>query len=206
MKRFWWVSGLVVLALAVGCDQAAQDIQKAADDAAAQAAADAKATVEQAGAEAKADIEAAGAEATDAVEGAGAEAKAAVEGAVADLASLKVGDVDVAKEATSLADTLKATLSQIKDVDSAKAALPKLEEVNLGLDKLVGLVDKIPEAARPALASMLQTHSAKIMEMIQKVGMIEGVGPIVEPVLEQIVAKLSKVSGGATAAEPTPAP
>jgi hypothetical protein len=210
MKCHWWVNGLVVLALA------ARDIQKAADDAAAQAAADAKATVEEAGAEAKANVEAAGAEATAAVEGAGAEAKAAVEGAGADvksaleglgdLSSLKVGDVEVGKEATALVDTLKTTLGEIKDVETAKAALPKLEEVNLGLDKLLGVVDTIPEAARPALASLLKTHSATIQATIQKVVAIEGVGEIVKPVLDQIVAKLEKASGAGNNAVPVAVP
>jgi hypothetical protein len=204
--RFDWWAGLLVLCAAIGCDQAVQDIQKAAEESAAEAAAEAKAAVEEAGAEAKADVEAAGEEARAGVVGAGEDAKAALAGAVGELANLKVGDVDVAKEATSLATDLSTTLGEIKDVETAKAALPKLEEVNLGLDKLVGLVDKIPEAARPALASLLKTHSVKITETISKVVAIEGVGEIVKPVLDQIVAKLSQVSGGAAAAEPALAP
>ena len=35
---------------------------------------------------------------------------------------------------------------------------------------------------------------------------IEGVGEIVKPVLDQIVAKLDKVGGGEAAAKPGPAP
>lgn len=215
MKSALWMCGLASVALLLGCEQAAQDLQKAADDAAAEvtaaaekAAEEAKAEIEQTGEATKAAVEGAGEEAKAAVEGAGEDAKSDLEKALGslDLSALKIGDVEVGKEAGTLAETLTGTLGEIKDVESAKAALPKLEEVNLGLDKLVGLVDQIPEAARPALAGMLKTHSAKITDTISKVVSIEGVGEIVKPVLDQIVAKLEKVSGGEAAATPEPAP
>lgn len=215
MKRALWMCGLASVALWLGCEQAAQDLQKAADNAAAEvtaaadkAAEEAKAEIEKTGEETKAAVEGAGEEAKAAVEGASEDAKSDLEKALGslDLSALKIGDVEVGKDATTLADTLTSTLGEIKDVESAKAALPKLEEVNLGLDKIVGLVDQIPEAARPALAGMLKTHSAKITETISKVVAIEGVGEIVKPVLDQIVAKLEKVSGGAAAAKSEPAP
>ena len=208
MKCNWWLCGLVV-ALAVGCDTTMEDMKKAAEikanEAAAQAAADAKATVDEAAAEGVAKVEQASEEGKAAVEGATEEGKAALEGAAIDLSALKIGDIDLTKEAGSIADSLKTTLGEIKDVESAKAALPKLEEVNLNLDKLVGLVDQIPEAVRPALASALKANRAKLEETIEKVVAIEGVGEIVKPVLDQIVAKLDKV-GGAAAAKPEPAP
>jgi hypothetical protein len=217
MKCQWWVSGLVVLALATGCntDKTLEDMQAAAENKANEMAAEvekageeAMAEVKEAGEEAKANVEGAGEEVKAAVEGAGEDAKSDLEKALGslDLSALKIGDVEVGKEATTLADTLTSTLGEIKDVESAKAALPKLEEVNLGLDKIVGLVDQIPEAARPALAGLLKTHSAKITDTISKVVAIEGVGEIVKPVLDQIVAKLEKVSGGEAAAKPEPAP
>jgi len=210
MKRNWWLSGLVIVALAVGCDTTMEDMQKAAEikanEAAAQAAAEAQAAVDKATAEAIAKVEQASEEGKAAVEGATKEGKAAVEGAAIDLSSLKIGDLDLTKEAGSVADALSTTLSEIKDVDSAKAALPKLDEVNLGLDTLVGLVDQIPEAIRPALASAFKTNRAKLQETIEKVVAIEGVGEIVKPVLDQIVAKLDKLSGGEAPAKPEPAP
>jgi hypothetical protein len=205
MKGNWWLCGLVVL-LAVGCDKAIQDVQKAAEDSRNQAAADAKARLDEETAQAIAKVNQAAEEKKAEIAGATEEAKATLEGAFGDLSALKIGDVDLSKEAGSIADTLSTTLDEIKDVDSAKAALPKLEEVNLGLDKLVGLVDQIPETIRPALASAFKTHRAKLQETIEKVVAIEGVGEIVKPVLDQIVAKLDKVGGGEAAAKPEPAP
>lgn len=216
MKCQWWASGLVVLALGAGCntDKTLEDMQAAAEAKAESMAAEVKqagdeamAEVKEAGDEAKASVEGAGEEAKAAVEGATEEGKAAIEGAALDLSALKIGDLDLTKEAGSVADALNTTLGEIKDVESAKAALPKLEEVNLGLDKIVGLVDQIPEAIRPALASAFKTHRAKLQETIEKVVAIEGVGEIIKPVLDQIAAKLDKVGGEAAAtAEPAPAP
>jgi hypothetical protein len=219
MKSFWWIGGLAVLALTAGCTSEAtlEEIKQAAETGTEEALAEAKDELAATGEKAKADVEAAGATATAEVEGAGAEAKEAVEGAAADLksalegglgdlANLKVGDVEIGKEATALAENLSTTLAEIKDVETAKAALPKLEEANLGLDKLLGAVDKIPEAARPAIASLLKAHSATIEATIQKVVAIEGVGEIVKPVLDQIVAKLNKASGAGNDAEPAAAP
>ena len=206
MKRNWWLGGLVVVALAAGCDNAVKDLQKAAEDSAAKATAEAQAAVDKAAEEAVAKVGEATEEGKAAVEGATEEGKAALEGAALDLSALKIGDLDLTKEAGTVADALNTTLGEIKDVDSAKAALPKLEEANLGLDRIVGLVDQIPEAIRPALASALKTHRAKLQETIEKVVAIEGVGEIIKPVLDQIVAKLDKVGSGEAAAKPEPAP
>lgn len=238
MKRLWMWSGCAILALAVGCTQSAtmEDMQQAAENrmdeatGAVEAATDeAMAKVGEAGEDAKTGLEGAVEEGKAAIEGAVEEGKAAVEGAAADakagleglgdlglgdLSALKVGDVEVGKECSALATKLSTTLAGIKDVETAKEALPKLEEVNLGFDKLTALVDQIPANVKPALATMIKAHSAQLSATIQKVVSIEGVGEIVKPVLDQIVAKLEKVSGGAApsepaaepAAEPAPAP
>jgi hypothetical protein len=167
MNRISWCSGLAAVILLTGCG-AVEEAQKAAE----KAAADVKASAQDAS----------------------QKTKAAVEGAVADVASLKVGDIDLGKDLGSLLTGLQSTLGEVKDEATAKTALPKLEEANLGLDKLLGLVDQIPAAARPALASLLKTHSTAITDAVKKVVGIEGVGAILQPVLDQIVAKLNKAS------------
>jgi hypothetical protein len=209
MIRHWWWSGCVVAALCAGCGQAIQDAQKAAEDSAAEmekAAAEMAAEVENAGQEAVAEVEQAAEEGKAAVENTAEDAKSSIEDALGGVEGLDLSNVDPTKQLNSLADGLNKTLEGITDVESAKAALPKLEEANLGLDKALGLLEKIPEAVRPALAAQLKTHTATITETIQKVVAIEGVGEIVKPVLDQIVAKLERVSSSEAAVEPAPAP
>ena len=167
MNRISWSSGLIATVLFAGCG-AVGEAQKAAE----KAAADIKSSAQEAG----------------------AQTKAAVEGAVADAANFKVGNVDLGKDLGALVAGLQSTLGEVKDEATAKTALPKLEEANLSLDKLLGFVDQVPMAARPALASLIKTHSATITEAVKKVVGIEGVGAILQPVLDQIVAKLNKAS------------
>jgi hypothetical protein len=208
MKCPWWVSGLAV-ALLAGCgDQTLENMQKAAQSRADEAAAEATAAVERAGEEAVAKVEVATEEGKATVESATEEGKAVLEGTTLDLTNLKIGDIDVGKELGSLTEQLNTSIGEIKDVETAKAALPQLEQTNVNLDKLVALIEQIPEVVRPALASAIKTHSAKIEETVKKVVAIEGVGEIVKPVLDEIVAKLSKVGEAkpADAAKEAPAP
>jgi hypothetical protein len=206
MKRLWIWSGCALLALA-GCEQAAQDITKAMEEEANKVAEAAN----KAGEEAAATVEKTGEDAAAAVAGAGEDTAAAIGGAVGDLANLKVGDVDLGTDLTAFADNLKTTLAGVTDVDTAKAALPKLEEANLGLDKLIGLVDQLPATAKPALAALLKNQATAITEAVQRVVGIEGVGEVLKPILDQMAAKLAKAAGAEAAAaepatEPAPAP
>jgi hypothetical protein len=206
MKRVWMLGVCVVLATFVGCEQGAKDLVQQAEKAADDAAADAQAKIEAAEAEAKATIEKTEADAKAAVEEAGKEAQATVErategSALPDLAGLNVGGLDLGKDVTSVIDGLKGTLEGVKNVDSAKEALPKLEEANLKLDGLLGALDQIPAAARPVVANLIKSGKTSIVAAVERVVGIEGVGDILKPVLDQIVDKLNKAE--ATAAEAT---
>ncbi|QDU31486.1 hypothetical protein ETAA8_66440 [Anatilimnocola aggregata] len=225
----------VATALLVGCEakvaemekaaeQATAEMEKAAADATAEkvgelekaaeqapakmekAAADAKAEVEKAGEQAKTQVETAGETAKTQVEGIGEQAKAAVEAAAEGAASLKIGELDLGKNFQSAIDALKGTLDGVTNVESAQAALPKLEEANLKLDSVLVFVDQIPEAARPALAKLIKNSQAGITQSIEKVVAIEGVGAVLKPVLDQLVAKLEKGSAALSAPVPTPTP
>jgi hypothetical protein len=204
MKNCWTWIGCVVVALLAGCDTSVEDAKKAAEKAAAEVeakAAEAKVELEQASEKAKEDLAKAG-EATQAeIAKVGEEAKASVEAAAE---SLKIGDLDLGKDFQTAFDGLKSTLDGVTNAETAQAALPKLDAANLKLDSLLGFVDQIPAAARPTLAKLLKTHSTTLTEQIQKITAIEGVGPILKPVLDQIVMKLEKATATAEA-QPAPA-
>ena len=208
MKRVGMLGVCVMLATLVGCDQAAQDVIQRSEKTADDAVADAQAKIEAAEAEAKATIEKSEADAKAAVEEAGKEAQATVErategSALPDVAGLNVGGLDLNKDVTSVIDGLNGTLEGVKDVDSAKEALPKLEEANLKLDGLLGALDQIPAAARPVVANLIKSGKTSIVAAVERVVGIEGVGDILKPVLDQIVDKLNKAEEAATApAEP----
>jgi hypothetical protein len=131
--------------------------------------------------------------------GQAADAAKAKAGEVADAAKdLTVGGVNVGAELTAVIDKLKASLSGIKDTQTAEQAVPELKEADTKLDSLLGMADKLPEAARPAFKAMAEKGLAALQPLIDKVLKIEGVGAIVKPVLDAIVAKLKAASAEKT--------
>ncbi|WP_425616055.1 hypothetical protein NA78x_005994 [Anatilimnocola sp. NA78] len=186
MKSLWMAAACVVIGLAVGCEAKMEEAKQAAEKA--------KVEMEAAAEKAKAQVETAGEQAKAEVAKTGEEAKAAVEAVAESAANLKIGDLDLGKELQTAIDSMKGTLDGVTNVESAQAALPKFEAANLKLDSILTLVDQIPEAARPALANVLKSSSAGIIDSVKKVVAIEGVGDILKPVLDQLVAKLEKAS------------
>jgi hypothetical protein len=82
------------------------------------------------------------------------------------------------------------TFSGITDVDSAKAAVPKLEDMNTQLDSLGEMFGALPAASRPALAKTIESATSKLEEERQRIEGIPGVGDIVKSILDRIFEKL----------------
>ena len=108
--------------------------------------------------------------------------------------NFKVGDVDLSKDLTGWIDGLQESLGSITDADSAKAALPKLEEANTQLDGLLGMTDKLPASAKGMFAGVIKNALDGLKDKVEKVTGIPGVGEIVKPILDGIVEKLSKAA------------
>ena len=82
------------------------------------------------------------------------------------------------------------TLTGIKDAASAQAALPEIEKLNAKLDSVRALWDKMPAAAKGAVASLVKNQTGTIQELIDKVMALPGVGEKVKPALDAMVSKL----------------
>ena len=83
-----------------------------------------------------------------------------------------------------------SALEGITDKASAEAALPNLKAVETKLDELGGTVEGLPQQAKEALASLLDNSLPALKELVTKVEGIEGVGEVVKPTLDGIMAKL----------------
>jgi DNA anti-recombination protein RmuC len=163
-------------------DQAADTAEQAADSAeqtADEAADGAQETAEQA-TEA---TEQAADEATDTAEQAADEAGQAT-------AALTEGGIDLGQEVGTAVSDAKSALEGITDKASAEAALPSLEGVKTKLDELGATVGKLPDAGKEALASLLDDSLPELQALVTKVEGIEGVGEVVKPTLDSIVATL----------------
>jgi hypothetical protein len=83
-----------------------------------------------------------------------------------------------------------SALEGVTDKATAEAALPSLQGVESKLDELSGSVEQLPQHAKEALASLLDDSLPELQDLVNKVEGMEGVGEVVKPTLDSIMAKL----------------
>ena len=77
--------------------------------------------------------------------------------------------VDIAKEITGGLENLRTALQGITDADSAKAALPKLQDANGQIDKVNGLIGQLSPEQRKILAGLVNQFMSTINPLFDKV-------------------------------------
>ncbi|MGI9499811.1 MAG: DUF937 domain-containing protein [Geminicoccaceae bacterium] len=173
------------------------DVEEAVSDAKDAATSAVEATTEAASDAADAASDAADDATTAAADAASSAVEATTEaasdaaGSAAEAVTAMVGDIDVGGELTSLFDNVTGTLSNITDQASAEAAVPELEGISSGLDKLTGLAEQLPEGAVSAIAEMVTTGLSGLDGAMESLKDIPGVGSLIEPIVAQIKEKLA---------------
>jgi hypothetical protein len=104
--------------------------------------------------------------------------------------NLQVGDVNVGQEVTGAFESATAALNDITDAASAQAALPRLNEINTNLDRLGGLVGQLPAEGKTALTALVNGALPALEALIAKVSETSGVGDVIKPAADAMVAKL----------------
>lgn len=97
-------------------------------------------------------------------------------------------------QVTSVLDSLKSALGGVKDEATAKAALPKLQDMLAQLDKVKTAAAVLPTEARHPLVVMISGVMPGIADMITKALATPGVSGVLKPVLDQIAASLGAMS------------
>src|SRR5262249_42068041 len=82
-------------------------------------------------------------------------AEQVVQPSVPTIPSLMVGGLDIGKQVTDSITNLRTTLTGITDAASARAALPKLQEVTAQIDRVDGLLGQLSPEQRKVLAGMV---------------------------------------------------
>ena len=108
--------------------------------------------------------------------------------------NLTVDGVDVRSTIQTALDNLKTTLQGVSDVDSAKAALPKLDASASQLDKVRELSGKLPVDGKSALAALVTAARPSIDQLFDKVLAIPGVDAVAKPAIEALRTKLDTLS------------
>jgi hypothetical protein len=105
---------------------------------------------------------------------------------------------DPAPDAAGLAKNLTETytsatrdLTEIKDVPTAEAALPKLQALSAGIEALKTAWDKLPESARSTVAAVAKDHLPTLEKQVAHVLAIPGVSEKLKPLLDALVKRLA---------------
>jgi hypothetical protein len=113
------------------------------------------------------------------------------------LDSIKAAIPDVSKIKTELTDTfskLTEALTSVKDVPSAEAALPKLQDLEGKLDVAKTTIKDLGTAGKATIGELVKTSMGKLKELVGKVLAIPGVGDKIKSVTDSIMTKLTDLS------------
>lgn len=113
---------------------------------------------------------------------------------VANTENLTVGGVDVGKQTSDSLSNLRTTLSGVTDVASAKAALPKLQQVTDQINKTDGMIGSLSADQRKVLANLVTPTMPSVNQLFDKVLAIPGVGEVLKPTIDTVKAKLATLT------------
>jgi len=119
-----------------------------------------------------------------------------MDGASSAVSGMVAGGEEATSQITGLFSSAKETLGGITDVDSATAAVPALTDMGGKLDGITSMVDKLPDAAKGPVSSMVEKGMGELTPMLDKVMAIPGVGGVLGSVIEPMKEKLTALAGG----------
>jgi len=108
--------------------------------------------------------------------------------------SVMVGGVDIGKQLGDNLSSLRTSLAGITDVESARAALPKLQEATATIEKVNGMVPQLSAEQRLSVSGLATPDMAGINQMLEKVLAIPGVGDVLKPTVDNLKTKLADLS------------
>jgi len=108
--------------------------------------------------------------------------------------NLMLAGVDVGKEIVGGVENLRAALQGVTDADSAKAALPKLQDAKGQIDKVNGLIGQLSPEQRKILAGLVNQFMPTINPLFDKVLTIPGVAESIKPTIDGVRTTLTSLS------------
>ncbi len=102
-----------------------------------------------------------------------------------DMAGLKVG-----KDLTSMLGDATKMLGGITDLEGAKAALPKLKDMNTDLGGIISKVTSMSAESKASLSGMVKGALPALEGAIGKVMANQEIGQTLKPTLDSILAKV----------------
>jgi len=102
-----------------------------------------------------------------------------------------VNAVDLGKNVAGTMSSFVSTLSGIKDVSSATAAVSTLTAASKNLGTYASLFNKLPASAKAPIIKLIMDSQPQLQAAVEKTRAIPGVGAIIQPVLENLSQNLA---------------
>jgi len=111
------------------------------------------------------------------------------------LGGLKLPGMAAMPDLGGMFKKVTGSFDSIKDIDSAKAALPELQAANDRLKTVTSGFSAMPEAVRVKMTETLKTMLPDLQSTIDKVMAIPGVKAILQPVVDSMMEKFKTIVG-----------
>jgi hypothetical protein len=121
-------------------------------------------------------------------------AEQVVQQGVTAVQNLTVGGLDLGKQINDSVTNLRTTLADITDAASARASLPKLQEVTAQVDKVDGMIGQLSAEQRKLLAGIVSPLIPSLNQLFDKVLAIPGVADVLKPTIDALKAKLAALT------------
>jgi hypothetical protein len=113
---------------------------------------------------------------------------------VAPTQSVAVGGLDVSKQLGDSLTALQTSLQGITDEATAKAALPKLQDVKAQVDKITNQVGQLSPEQRKIIVGLVGPVMGTLNQLFDKVLAIPGVGELLKPTIDALKANLATLA------------
>ena len=104
------------------------------------------------------------------------------------------GGQELVTKVTDLFGAATKSLQAVTDVDSAKAVVPKLEELTGSTDSLSQAIGALPKSAKSAIATVVENGITELKALVDKVEAIPGVSAVIKPTVDKLMEKLSALA------------
>jgi hypothetical protein len=108
--------------------------------------------------------------------------------------SVVVGGLDVSRQVNDSISALRTSLQGITDEASAKAALPKLQDVDTQMGKVKNLIGQLSPEQRKVVVGLVGPAMATLNQLFDKVLAIPGVGEALKPTIDALKADLTTLA------------
>jgi hypothetical protein len=105
-----------------------------------------------------------------------------------------VGDVEVSKQLDDSLAALRTSLESVTDEASAKAALPKLQDVKLQIDKVTNLLAQLSPEQRKIVVGVVGPAMPGLNKLFAQLLSIPGVGEVLKPTIDVLKSNLEALA------------